>query len=952
MVKTRTVVQTRTHAQKYFQKVMKSGSGGVGDSGDDDDDDFDGPATVSVSAGKKATPPVGTGIHTRGASIRSDGSTIKRGPQPGSFPVSGPGNRRFKLPTSASSSSNGGSGSLMPPMMKTGGVGSGGIGLGPGGPGKGPMNFRHPQQQLITTSSMGYSHPGMPTMSSLSSSSSTPGMSGGASGAFYPFAAPYSDLFASAGGVTQHQTPRSGMFIQLPSGGSQASGSGAMNSMYMKGDDGQEHAFTQPSPAACGKRKMAELSAAEMLASTSAGKGGQPGDGGGRGQLYSYASYSGGGSDRKYSRGIAEGDDVEDVGDDDLERFDDFEDMGTQMLSSESLMEMEGSAQVLFMLKDSNAVLSPRGLGAISPLASIMATGRGLVKGEMADHSMFSSYHRNLSIVNPETYYSGDGYEQEGSGGGGAETPWESQVRALDVRSNFAFANTPSFPRSRLNALAHAPSSSSSSLSAAAAASTMILPVPTPSEQRDFHRQIVSLIDKGFEGLTKLDGLLQSTRGIQCSSVEGGGGDGSEAMLEIATSRLLNRQDTNGQTILMLVCDPNSPNVWKRDDNDISGAGVKISGSVHEESAATDTTAIPSAQPSLSSSSMSSSSSSSSSSSLPTAPPTGLTPKEETTSGGDENGHFPHDEDLMLAVCQILLRHGASAKTADADGSTCLHRVAGMGFDKVGRFLCMQGCPVNAINSSGDAALHIAARGGHMNFLKMLVDLGANCHIRNGQSRCALDILGTGVGSVAGAASSSSASMDSQETMRTRQAREDLRRILLSAEPRLRTLVLHHPDCLEHSARRPSEWEGPDRLEGILRNIQDVTVFPEYELEISSQFKKASVELLGRVHSAEYIAFVDALSKQVQQMENNEGGSSVTAGLSQGISVPFTPQVQKHILHRAKDDVKDAEVCDTTFSSGTLRAARRAAGAVAYAVDRVLTGEVTMMTGLSIVSGR
>ena len=36
--------------------------------------------------------------------------------------------------------------------------------------------------------------------------------------------------------------------------------------------------------------------------------------------------------------------------------------------------------------------------------------------------------------------------------------------------------------------------------------------------------------------------------------------------------------------------------------------------------------------------------------------------------------------------------------------------------------------------------------------------------------------------------------------------------------------------------------------------------------------------------------------------------------------------------------LKKSEYCDTSFSSGTLRAARRAAGAVAHAVDLVLLG--------------
>ena len=38
--------------------------------------------------------------------------------------------------------------------------------------------------------------------------------------------------------------------------------------------------------------------------------------------------------------------------------------------------------------------------------------------------------------------------------------------------------------------------------------------------------------------------------------------------------------------------------------------------------------------------------------------------------------------------------------------------------------------------------------------------------------------------------------------------------------------------------------------------------FASFELEVSSDFKRAGVELLGRVHSPAYIARVDALSKQ------------------------------------------------------------------------------------------
>ena len=81
---------------------------------------------------------------------------------------------------------------------------------------------------------------------------------------------------------------------------------------------------------------------------------------------------------------------------------------------------------------------------------------------------------------------------------------------------------------------------------------------------------------------------------------------------------------------------------------------------------------------------------------------------------------------------------------------------------------------------------------------------------------------------------------------------------------------------------------------------------------------------MHRVHSSEYIAFVDSLSKQIQ-------ANDIT-------NIPFTPRVQMSIFHQPPHELKNEDICDTTFSIGTLQAARRAAGAVAHAVDHVLLG--------------
>jgi SHAQKYF class myb-like DNA-binding protein len=266
----------------------------------------------------------------------------------------------------------------------------------------------------------------------------------------------------------------------------------------------------------------------------------------------------------------------------------------------------------------------------------------------------------------------------------------------------------------------------------------------------------------------------------------------------------------------------------------------------------------------------------------------------------------PLSQSRLFDTVKILIEHGASVSLVNNKLQTCLHLVAREGYDLIANFLILKGCPVNAVDINGDTAAHVAARHGHLSVIQVLTDCGANFHVRNNAWRCPLDLAG--------------------DCPELHLSRLDIRRSILTMEPRLRSLVLYHEDCLEHAARRESDWEGPDRLTGIMNLILDTNSFPSYQVEVTNQFPKAPVEMLNRVHSSEYIAFVNSLSKKVQ-----EAGVS-----SESHIVPFTPQVQRSIMKHEDTDIKHPDGCDTSFSPGTLKAARRAAGAVAHAVDRVL----------------
>jgi Histone deacetylase domain len=168
----------------------------------------------------------------------------------------------------------------------------------------------------------------------------------------------------------------------------------------------------------------------------------------------------------------------------------------------------------------------------------------------------------------------------------------------------------------------------------------------------------------------------------------------------------------------------------------------------------------------------------------------------------------------------------------------------------------------------------------------------------------------------------------------------DARLHLLSLSLQSRTLVLHHPECLEHIPKSSSDWECPDRVTAIMRrllpdinNTETTGIFP-HEVMVSTEFDKAKLDFLSRVHSSDYLSFVNDLSKELTRRNEDSDKVNNEFGMSENRSVvPFTPMIQKAVMRNFGGAVKKDSHSDTSFSAGSLRAARRAAGAVQHAVD-------------------
>lgn len=100
----------------------------------------------------------------------------------------------------------------------------------------------------------------------------------------------------------------------------------------------------------------------------------------------------------------------------------------------------------------------------------------------------------------------------------------------------------------------------------------------------------------------------------------------------------------------------------------------------------------------------------------------------------------------------------------------------------------------------------------------------------------------------------------------------------------MRTLILHHADCLEHIVddthqEAPARycparffliffWKSDQivflyRMHAIMKRISCPKMFSSVELDITDQFEVASYKDIARAHSKEYIDFLHRLQKQV-----------------------------------------------------------------------------------------
>ena len=303
-----------------------------------------------------------------------------------------------------------------------------------------------------------------------------------------------------------------------------------------------------------------------------------------------------------------------------------------------------------------------------------------------------------------------------------------------------------------------------------------------------------------------------------------------------------------------------------------------------------------------------------------------------------------------------LLRAGADPNKTDSNGNNPLHWAARAGDKATATVLVHNNCNFDVKNQDGETPLHWALRAGRAgtDVATVLLTNGARPAVLNKSFRRPVDVAADGFLDVPASLESlrSKASLGKKVgKVELKKAikdsaidRRDTRANLFLRSLQSKTLVLHHPECLEHHPKSDADWEAPDRIVSIMRRIlpsSDSTgdtetsgIFP-YEITASTDFERAKLDLLSRIHSTEYLSFVNDLSKDLERQLKQSGADPPESERANNAPpvVPFTPLVQRSMIKISHSQVKLGINSDTSFSAGSLKAARRAAGAVQHAVD-------------------
>jgi len=269
-----------------------------------------------------------------------------------------------------------------------------------------------------------------------------------------------------------------------------------------------------------------------------------------------------------------------------------------------------------------------------------------------------------------------------------------------------------------------------------------------------------------------------------------------------------------------------------------------------------------------------------------------------------------------LEICQVLIDNGADVMCRDKDGNTPVHWASRAGHSGVLGLLLVRNCPLDVQNNAGETALHWAMRAGERGAgaAKVLVENGARVNVFNRNFRRPLDVAAEGfVGLHEGSEGNSSAKNDAPACCIKPDIgeRRTSRWNLMKSSSQCRTLVLYHQECLDHLAKSDADWEVPDRIENIMSTLTTRTTescipddemrFKPCELTISNEFERATLELLSRIHSAEYLAFINDLSKELERKRKQQliEGTINKDGVVQEKTrnvVPFTPMVCDNVL--------------------------------------------------------